>query len=332
MNIWFSAKLTFARPRLRLLSAGLAAVLVAACGGTDAPRYQSVATTGELIDYQVDTLNLTYSYTITESQFGLTGTTREGRLTENADGSYTPSGAPDGRVVVLSNGLLFGAVRERFGADLVTAAVVGLKDPVTTTAALAADYNYVHSGCLLTVCSVSHGTLRIAAAGTWTACRDGNLAAGACTGTATNGTLESRGRGQWRLKSQDGADIGTAMGYNAAGQNVLVVDLKDQRIGGFGGGMLIGGQQLAIPATRADSSWIAATGSGHWLEFAAIGDNIVISKIDSQPTNFSVALSPNYPWSGMVTTAWGEVGFMADAGIYMLMTPAGDVELGVKLR
>ncbi len=122
------------------------------------------------------------------------------------------------------------------------------------------------------------------------------------------------------------------MGFNAAGQNVLIVDLKDQRTGGFGIGRLIGGQQLAMSLTKTESSWIAATGSGHWLEFTASGSDIFISQIDSQPTNLSLTFNANDPWTGMVTTAWGEVGFMASAGIYMLATPAGDIELGVKLR
>jgi hypothetical protein len=335
MNMWFPAKTIWALQRLRFLSAGLAIALLVSCGGGsdgDATRYKSVAMAGELIDYTVDTTNLTYTYTITESQFGLAGVTGNGTLTSNADGSYTPSGAPDARVITLPNGLLLGAVRERFGAGVVTVPIIGLKDPVTTIAALAADYNYVQRSCASAVCPAAHGTFRIGSASTWSSCRDGNVAAGACASTAANGTLESRGGGLWRVKSDDGTDIGTAIGFNSAGQNVLIVDLKDLRAGGFGIGMLVGGQQVAMAPTMTDGTWISATGSGHWLAFAASGSDIAISQIDWQPVSLGTTFTANDPWTGMATTAWGDAGFMAGAGVYMLETAAGDVELGVKLR
>lgn len=335
MNIWLPARLIWTIRQLRLLSGGLAVALLVSCGGGndgDTTRYQAVAMAGELIDYALDTTNLTYTYTITESQFGLDGTTGTGTLTRNADGSYTPSGAPDARMIILPNGLLLGAVRERFGASVVTVPIVGLKDPVTTIAALAADYNYVQRGCASGVCPVSHGTFRIEAAGAWSSCRDGNVAAGACTGTAANGTLESRGGGLWRVKSDDGTDIGTAMAFNSGGQNVLIVDLKDRRAGGFGIGMLLGGQQVAMTSTMTDGTWVAATASGHWFLFTASGSDIAISQIDWQPVTLDTTFTANDPWTGMATTAWGEIGFFAGAGLYMLETPAGDVELGVKLH
>lgn len=332
MNTWPRAWLLRVIRRLRLLPAGLAVALLISCGGGgDATSYRSVAMAGELIDFTLDAANLTYSYTITESQFGLDGTTSSGTLTRNADGSYTPSGAPEARVIALPNGLLLGAVRERFGTEIVTVPILGLKDPVTTTAALAADYNYVQRACAATLCPVVRGTFHIDAAGAWTSCRDGNLAAGPCTGTAATGTLESRGGGRWQVKSDDGTDIGTAIALASAGQNVLVIDLKDRRVGGFGVGMLVGGQQVAMTPAMTDGTWIAATASGHWLTFTASGSDINITEIDGQPVSLGTTFSANDPWTGMATTAWGEVGFMAGAGVYMLETPAGDVELGVKL-
>ena len=333
MNMWLPPWLPQAIRQLRLLSAGLSVALLVSCGGgDDATRYRSVAMAGELIDYSLDTANLTYTYTITESQFGLAGTTGSGTLTRNADGSYTPSGAPDSRVVVLPNGLMLGAVRERFGAAEVTVPIIGLKDPVTTTAALAADYNYVQRGCASALCSVSLGTLRIDSTGAWSSCRDGNIAAGACTGAAANGTLEPRGEGRWQLKSDDGSDIGTAIGFDDAGQKGLVIDLKDQRAGGFGIGILIGGQQAPMTSAVTDGTWIAALSSGQWLVFTASGSDIAITQYDGVPVDIRVTFAANDPWAGMATTAWGDVGFIAGAGVYVLKTPGGDLELGVKLR
>src|SRR5262245_16621059 len=62
----------------------LGAVL-SSCGGGDSnpstpTQYTSVAMAGELVTYSVDTVALTYSYTITESQFGLEGKTGSGTL------------------------------------------------------------------------------------------------------------------------------------------------------------------------------------------------------------------------------------------------------------
>ena len=98
--------------------------LLASCGGggssSSATQYTSVAMAGELLTYTIDPVALTYSYTITESQFGLTGKTGSGTLVRNADGSYSPSGIPNARIVILPNGLLLGAVRERFGTAVVT--------------------------------------------------------------------------------------------------------------------------------------------------------------------------------------------------------------------
>jgi hypothetical protein len=334
MNKWLPPWLLQTLQRIRVLSAGLSVALLVSCGGgdDDARHYRAVAMAGELIDYSLDTTNLTYSYTITESQFGLAGKTGSGTLTLNADGSYTPSGAPDSRLVVQPNGIMLGAVRERFGADVVTMPIIGLKDPVTSIAALAAEYNYVQRGCASALCTASLGTLRIEAAGTWSSCRDGNIAAGVCTGTADNGTFELRGDGQWRMKSDDGTDIGTAIGYDDAGQKGLVVDLKDQRADGFGIGILIGGQQASMTSAVTDGTWIAAISSGQWVVFAASGNDIAITHFDWMPVDIRLTFAANDPWGGMATTAWGEAGFIAGAGVYVLKTPGGDLELGVKLR
>jgi hypothetical protein len=314
----------------------LAAALLVSCGGgsstsTTGTTFTSVAMAGELLEYTIDTTNLTYSYTITESQFGLTGKTGSGTLVRNADGSYSPSGVPNARVVVLPNGLLLGAVRERFGAAVVTVPIVGLSSPVTTVDAIAGDYNYIHRNCLLAVCGASHGTFRIAAAGTWTSCRDGNVAAGPCTGASASGTLEPIGNGLWRV--MDGStNIGTALGFSSGGQNVVLVDLKDTRAGGFGIGMLVAGQQVPMTTAQTDGTWIAGSNTGHWAVFTASGSTITVNLLDGLAVNLSTTFTPNVPWTGLATTAAGGVGFLAGTGVYVLETAAGGAELGIKLR
>lgn len=329
-------KSLFTIKRILLAScATVLALLVASCGGggssgsASGTTYSSVAMAGELIDYTIDTANLTYSYTITESQFGLTGKTASGTLVRIGDGSYTPSGVPNARIVVLPNGLLLGAVRERFGAAVVTVPIFGLNAPVTTLGAIAGDYNYIHRNCRLAVCGADHGTFRIASAGTWTSCAGGNVAAGGCT--SANGTLESLGNGRWRV--MDGStNIGTALGFASAGQNVIVLDLKDTRASGFGVGMLVGGQQVTMTAAQTDGTWVAGASTGHWAVFTASGNTITLNQLDGVAVNVATTLTANSPWTGMATTANGGVGFLAGAGVYVLETANGGAELGIKLR
>lgn len=322
------------RARRWLCALGLAALL-ASCGGDGSEpsgtKFTSVAMAGELLDYTIDTANLTYSYTITESQFGLNGKTGSGTLVRNTDGSYSPSGVPNARVVVLPNGLLLGAVRERFGASVITVPIIGLSSPVTTLTAIAGDYNYIHRNCLLAACGASHGTFRITAGGAWSSCRDGNVATGSCTGASASGTLVSLGNGLWRVMD-GGTNIGTAIGFASGGQNVVIVDLKDTRPGGFGIGMLVGGQQTAMTTTQTDGTWIAGSSSGHWGVFTASGTTITLNLLDGIAVNVPATLTLNSPWTGLATTSAGGVGFLAGTGVYVLETAGGDAELGIRIR
>src|SRR4051812_15406035 len=174
--------------------------LLASCGGggsssesSAATQYTSVAMAGELLSYTVDPVALTYSYTITESQFGLNGKTGSGTLVRNPDGSYSPSGIANARIVILPNGLLLGAVRERFGTAVVTVPIIGMSNPVSTVSALAATYNFMHRGCLSAICATDTGTFVIAANGSWSSCPGTNLAAGGCPVGGRTGNLVSLG-------------------------------------------------------------------------------------------------------------------------------------------
>ncbi len=72
----------------------VSAFLLSSCGGgggggstastaSTAVSYKSVAQMGELISYTLDTSNLSYSYRIEKSAFGLEGRTFTGTLTLN---------------------------------------------------------------------------------------------------------------------------------------------------------------------------------------------------------------------------------------------------------
>jgi hypothetical protein len=288
---------------------------------------------GELLTDTVDPVALTYSYTITESQFNLNGKTGSGTLVRNLDGSYSPSGIPNARIVILPNGLLLGAVRERFGAAVVTVPILGMSNPVSSISALAATYNYMHRGCLSAVCATDIGTFVIAANGTWSSCPSANPGAGACPANGRNGTLVSRGNGLWQVM-EGTVDVGTAIGFNSAGQNVLLIDLKDGRAGGLGIGMVVGSQQTTLSTAQTDGTWIVGSSNGHWGVFTASGTAITLTSVDGIPINNPppINVTTDTPWQGMVTTPAGGVGFLAGNGVYVLETANGYAELGVKLR
>jgi len=331
---------TSIRSRLAAVLLGLGAAL-ASCGGGDSPsapvQYTSVAMAGELVTYTVDPLALTYSYTITESQFGLKDKTGSGTLVRNANGSYTPSGIPNARIVILPNGLLLGAVYEDFGAGRRTVVpILGIQSPVSTIGALATTYNYVHRACVgaafCALDSTAVGTFVIADNNTWSSCPEANLAAGACPSGVRNGTLESAGNGLWRVM-EGTANVGTALGFNSGGQNVLLIDLKDWRLGGLGVGMVVGAQQVELtpgPQTT-DGTWITGTSTGHWAVFTTQGTDITVINVDGLPANETGTFTANSPWQGMVATDAG-TGFLAGNGVYVFETNDGGAQIGIKLR
>jgi hypothetical protein len=281
--------------------------LLASCGGggsssSQPTQYTSVAMAGELLTYTIDPVALTYSYTITESQFGLDGRTGSGTLVRNADGSYSPSGIPNARIVILPNGLLLGAVREQFGTTTVTVPIIGLSNPVSSVNALAATYNFMHRGCLSGVCVSDIGTFVIDASGTWSSCPSANLGGGPCPSNGRNGTLVSLGNGLWQVM-EGTSNVGTALGFNSGGQNVLLIDLKDKRTTGLGVGLVVGAQQATLTSAQTDGIWIVGTSNGHWALFTASGSTITINNVDGLPVSIPGSFTANSPWLGMASSA-----------------------------
>ena len=292
--------------------------------------YASVALAGELLTYTLDTSKLTYSYTITDSAYGLNGKSGSGTLSKNTDGSYSPSGIPNAKVVVLPNGLLLGAIREVINGATTTIPVLGMSSPVTSIAAGAGIYNFVQRSCLSGACSSSYGTIQINADATWMSCPSGNIASG-CTGSTYTGTLNSLGNGRWQVL-QSGAGIGTAIAFNSNGQNVLILDLKDTRAGGFGVGMLVGSTQQAMATTQTDGTWVAAGTNGGWGVFNATGTMLAQQMMNGMPSTNTTTVTFNSPWVGMATTASGGHGLLAGTGVYAYENTGGYAEIGVKLN
>lgn len=328
---------------VNLIIAATLTALLSACGGggggpaapAPAPTsttYTSVAAAGELITYTVDTTNLSYSYTIIESQFGLTNKTGSGTLTRLGDGTYTASNAGNGRVAILPNGLLVASVRENFGGVVQTVPVIGFSNPVTSASAAAGTYNFVQRSCIGASCGQGRGTFVLRSDGTWTSCGSANINLGGCASTS-NGTYTSLGDGRFRIIDGNGSvNIGTAIAFNSNGQNVMILDLKDSRPAGFGVGIVVGSQQQALVAGAVDGIWVAIGTNGSHASFRVTGTNIQYLDVNGAPSNSTSSVTLNSPWAGMGTAASGGVGLLAGSGVYVLGSGASYAELGIKLR
>lgn len=295
--------------------------------------YTAAAMAGELVNYTVDPTAKTYSYTIVESQFGLTGKTGTGTLIANSDGSFTPSNDSNARVRILPNGLLLGVIRENFGSGLATSPVIGMSNPDTSLASIAGTYNYVGRGCT-TTCGTVFGTIQVSASGTWTFCGSGNLTAGACvTGSTGTGSMTALGGGKFQL-NVGATTIGTAIAFNSAGENVMIVDLKDPRTpaaGGLGKGIIVGSSQLAINTASTDGKWLAMGTNGSVFTFTAAGSTLTAITLNGAPATGSSTITANSPWTGIGLANTSGHGILAGNGVYAY-EKAGYAEIGIKLN
>lgn len=162
----------------RFILVSLLALVFASCGGggggdnsaapapapaanpapASATTYTAAATVGELLTYTADLASRTYSYRIVDSQFGLAGRTGSGTLALNSDGTYTPSGAPNARLIFLPNGLMIGAVRESISGVTRNIPIIGTSNPVTSLNVAQGTYNFVQRSCVPAGCFTDYGT------------------------------------------------------------------------------------------------------------------------------------------------------------------------------
>lgn len=318
---------------------GLTAIL-AGCGGggggtttstsSSATSYTAAATAGELLTYTLDTSALTYSYTITDSQFGLNGKTASGTLVRNSDGTYTPSGITGARIAVLPNGLLLGAIRENINGTTKTIPVLGMSTPVSNLSEAAGLYNFVQRSCVGSNCFSAYGTYRINANGTWESCESGDLASG-CAAGAKNGTFNSLGNGKWQVM-HGVTNIGTAIAFSSGGQNVVILDLKDTRNPGFGVGILVGSSRQTMDFNLTNGTWAFSASDGNWGIIGASGSTLTCQMLNGRDCSGVITFSSNAPWEGMATRTGVGYGLLAGTGVYLFGTAGGYFEMGIKIN
>lgn len=334
----------------KLLVAAMSTAILAACGGggggtpattatpvpiatSSATTYTAAATPGELVTYTVDPGLLTYSYTITESQYGLTGQTGSGTLTALGNNGYSLSGIPSSRIQILPNGLLLGAIRHNFGAGVKTVPIMGLSNPVTSLAGVAGTYNYISGACIANACGMAYGTLTINSAGSWSYCTSGNAAATVpgCIQTGS-GNLTALGGG--KFAAYDGGNlVGTviAMASPVNGQNVAIVDLKDTRTtaASLGKGIVVASTQVVVNTALTNGSWFAAGSDGTIGTFNTTGSTLSYTSRNGAPFTGTASVTFENPWTGMASNATGKA-LLAGYGVYVFAQSNGYVELGLK--
>ncbi len=337
--------------RLRAVVLFTTAALLTGCnsGGGGAPStssppassavtYTSAAGAGELLTYTLDTTNLKYSYTITHSSYGLQGVSGFGTLTANADGTYTPAGMPNVRVVPAQNGMLVGAVKLAINGTQQIVPLIGVQNPLTTLAAIAGDYNYVGGGCTdstRTSCSTAYGTVHIGSGGTWTSCTLADYTADPpnCSGNLRDtGTLNSLGNGEWQVLLSSGVEVGTGIGFQAPnGQKVWVLDLSQPTAkGGLGVGLDVGSTRVSSDQTVAQGKWIYAgttAASGYAGSLTVSGSNYSGATFGASSYG-PYTLTFNTPWAGFATSSNGAVTLLAGTGVYAAEN-IGIIEMGL---
>jgi hypothetical protein len=323
-----------------LVIAGIV-LLIASCGNnSSSPSSQTTSTNftasagaGEILDFTVDTTALTYSYTVTESSYGLKGQTGSGTLTKNSDGSYTPSQFPTSKIQVYQNGIMVGAVEFTINGQTVNAPVVGLSSPITTLASLAGTYNFLGETCEgptalagVGACDTVVGTLIINSSGTYEACSGDDLTThpSCASGTLTSGDVVSAGNGLFQFnKTGTGfvaVDNANYLLASAApnGQNVLIIDTNDSSVGGYGYGHLVGSTQTSTVDT--------ASAEGTWTWNANNGDSGTFDLTCSLPTvcTSSAVGNPTVtvgtPWAGLGTVSNNGFDYhvlLAGTGVYV---------------
>jgi hypothetical protein len=307
-----------------------------------ATNFTAAAMAGELLTYTLDTSALTYSYTITESQYGLTGISRSGTLTNNGDGTYTPSGVNNGTVATLPNGLLLTSIYETVRGTPATIPVMGIANPVTTLSNTT--FNYIQRACYYSnsysySCVSGYGTFQLSTDGTWASCPLGNLATtGGCPGGSYSGTINSLGGGMWQVWDATGFNIGTAVVLSSAGQQVVFLDLKDTRVSNYasGVGLLVGSTQQAPTTAQSNGTWVVAGSNGDSVEYLVSGTNATCLIRNGAACSDATTLTFNYPWTGVAATSSGGivtgVALLAGTGMYALAGSGDYVEIGIKLK
>jgi len=347
----------FLLKRLLILGAFL---LISGCGGGGSSSstsssssgftgsYSSSGSIGEVLTYAINTSNLTYTYTVTQSAFGLTGTTGSGTLISNSDGSYTPSGSPNSKVFAVNGGLLVGGVNLTINGTSKTVPILGVNSPITTLANLAGTYNYIGYSCVTNSgtisspnCGTNYGTIKILSTGAYTTCTTINITAtSTCSTTTGTITALSGTSGTWKFTRTGSTNNNYLIAYAGGNsQNVLLIDTNDS--GGYGFGHTLASTQVTISSSDVGGTYHVVANDGTIGTTVPTATAYTFSgKSNGANITAAGALTINSPWNGLIAVTPNSGGvagtvIAAGSGLYAFrptLTTNPYFEIGAKTQ
>ena len=311
--------------------------MLAACGGgggaTASSGFSQTFTVaggiGELMSYTINTANKTYSYSITKSSYGLTGQTGNGTLSQNSDGSYSPSESTNSRIFGLENGLIVGAVKLNVNGSDKVVPISGISHPITVLSDLAGTYNYIIESCPSNAScnpNTNYGTIKIDSTGNYIQCTATNITTSSTCNDTSGTIVASSTSGQWNFNRGGVVQGNNLLAYKANGVTVLNIDMNDAGIYGYG--VMWASTQASITSANSDGTWHTVSNTGDTGTIITAGGNFTSVEYDisgarkTPPSN--ITLVNDAPFIGFATTMNGNtaIGYsmLSGAGQFTAIT------------
>ena len=311
--------------QLGIVTAALSVAILSACGGGGAASstgiqqtYTSSAGVGEVMQFSIDTINLTYSYTIAGTSYAASGVavgqTGSGSLTANGDGTYTVGASNDGFIqngkIRLVRAMFVGHVQISAIGGMEKIPVFGLSNPITTLAALADSYNFEGFSCtargIANVtgkggCLAHYGTGSVDTLGNYSVCVGGDLSntgSHPCS-TTLNGTLQALVNypGVFDYRTASG-HIGWLFAFTASnGKKIMVVDHDDAVSVAHEFGHTIFTSSAALNSGDVDGKYFVKTNEAGEHLVTIAGTSISLTLFPG----VTGTLTYNSPWNGMMS-------------------------------
>ena len=332
---------------LGVIAAVVSVGLLAACGGGGASStstqgfsqtYTSSAGVGEVMQFQIDTVNLTYTYTIAGTSYAASGVnvgqTGSGTLTSNGDGTYDVGASDDGFIkrghIRPVRAMFVGHVKINVvDGGVENIPVFGLSNPITTLADLADNYNFEGFSCAgrgipnvrgRAGCLSHYGTSSIDTSGAYTVGVGCDLqdVAGSHTCASANqltGTLTPSPNypGVFNYKNAAGTHIGWLFAFTASnGKKIMVVD-HDDNVSTlrheFGHSIFT--SSVALNSGDVDGKYFVKSNEGDQHLVTIAGATISLTLFPG----VTGSLTYNSPWNGMMSYTIGVSGVSAASSV-----------------
>ncbi len=318
------AKSTFRKgAELGICLIGITVLILAGCGGggdtgggTPPQTYTVSAGIGEVMQFNIYTSNLTYSYSVIETSYAASGIsvgqTGTGTLTDSGGGFYAVSASSDGfihsgKLFPVKDGLLAGHIINSIGGSM-RIPVFGVSSPITQLASLAGTYNFQGFACSVSgvanvagngACGTNYGTISINTSGNLGKCNGGDaiVASGvhACTTFQTRTLLAvAASPGIFDVIEPGPNHVGWFFAFTAAnGEKVAVLDNDDSTTPLYG---------HAILSTYASAASGVISGTYFKNDNESSERILTISGgAYSNDLGFVGTINYNSPWNGLST-------------------------------